>query len=213
MKTLDCYFDFVSPFSYFAVEQIDRFPRGVEIRLMPVLFAGLLNHWKHKGPAELAPKRRFTMRYVQWLATRHHIPLRIPPAHPFNPLAVLRLSIALNNEPDVVRQIFRFIWQQGRRPDEPDNWAELKEHLNVPDADTRISSPDVKDRLRRNGDEALERGIFGVPSFVVDGEIFWGFDAVGFVIDYLRNPTLFQSAEMQRVSNLPIGVERQDKQT
>lgn len=209
MKTVEWYFDFVSPFSYLAMEQSHRLPKDTEITFTPILFAGLLKHWNHKGPAEIPEKRRFTMRHIQWLASRHGIPLKIPPAHPFNPLAVLRLSLALNNDPEVIREIFRFIWRDGRRPDESDSWQDLTHNLNVKDADERVTSPDVKDELRRNGERALQLGVFGVPTFLVNGELFWGFDALDFVSDYLLDPRLLESDEMRRLSQLPIGAERQ----
>lgn len=66
----------------------------------------------------------------------------------------------------------------------------------------------MKQELRANGRRALDLGVFGVPSLVVDGELFWGFDALDFVIDYLRNPAIFDSDEMRRITELPVGVER-----
>lgn len=207
-QKVDFYFDVLSPFCYFALKLLESLPADTELKFIPVLFAGLLKHWNHKGPAELPPKRRFTMRHVQWMAQKRGIPFTMPPAHPFNPLAALRLSIALDNDPSVVREIFDFIWCEGQRPDDPQSWQALIERLNVADAETRIAAPAVKDQLRRNGEQAIARGVFGVPTFVVDGELFWGHDAVDFLNDYLRNPAMLQSAEMRRASELPIGVAR-----
>lgn len=207
-QRLELYFDFVSPFSYFAVERLERDANDVGVTLVPVLFAGLLKHWQHKGPAEIPSKRRFTMRYVQWLATRHDIPFKVPPAHPFNPLGALRLALALGGEPDAIRAIFRFIWQEGRRPDNPEDWRTLVERLNVEDADARIGRPDVKEALRQNGERALALGLFGVPTFVVRSELFWGFDALPFALEYARDPTVLENAEMRRLTDLPIGAVR-----
>ena len=202
-------FDFLSPFAYLVRERFDRLPQDTTLVYTPVLFAGLLKHWGQKGPAEIQSKRSFTNRHLQWLAGKHNIPYRMPPAHPFNPLAVLRLSIALNNDPDVVRTIFRFIYRDGKRPDDPDSWKELIRVLNVADADEHIAAQRVKDQLRHNCDEAINRGVFGVPTFLVDDEIFWGFDAFDFLIDYLRDSTVLHNDEMRRVTELPVGVARQ----
>ena len=207
-KELQFYFDFLSPFAYLVLESIDRLPQGTTLVYMPVLFAGLLKHWGQKGPAEIQSKRSFTHRHLQWVAGKHNIPYRMPPAHPFNPLGVLRLSVALNNDPDVVQAIFRFIWRNGKRPDDPDSWKELTQMLNVTDAEQRMAAPAIKDQLRHNCDEAIKRGVFGVPTFVVDDQIFWGFDAFDFLVDYLNDPTVLDNDEMRRVSNLPIGAER-----
>ena len=99
MKTIDWYFDFISPFAYLASASLQRLPESVELRLHPILFAGLLKHHETKGPAEIPSMRRFTFRHIRWLADRHHIELKPPPAHPFNPLPLLRLAIALDADP------------------------------------------------------------------------------------------------------------------
>ncbi|MFQ5761110.1 MAG: 2-hydroxychromene-2-carboxylate isomerase [Acidiferrobacterales bacterium] len=209
MKEVTWYFDFISPFSYMAMEQRHRLPPGTKIKFIPVLFAGLLNHWGHKGPAEIPSKRRFTSRHVQWLASKQGLPLKMPPAHPFSPIAVLRLSIALDNDADAIEKIFRFIWRDGRRPDDTQGWQDLTRTLGVDDADARVSAPSVKQELRRNGDKALHSGVFGVPSFVADDELFWGIDALDFLVDYLNDPTVLHNEEMRRISDLPVGAERQ----
>ena len=87
-------FDVISPFAYLAFSRLEELPDGVELQLVPVLLAALLNHFGQRGPAEIPPKRRFTYRFVLWRARRLGLPLRMPPAHPFNPLAALRLIIA-----------------------------------------------------------------------------------------------------------------------
>jgi 2-hydroxychromene-2-carboxylate isomerase len=208
MKPIDWYFDFVSPFSYLQLEAFTRLPPETEVTLHPVLFAGLLRHWGHKGPAEIPEKRRFTYRFVQWLAERDGVPLKFPPVHPFNPIKALRLAIAAGNGIEPVRTIFQHIWREGKSIDDDKQWKELCKKVGVVDADTRISEPQIKDELKRNGERAVAAGLFGVPSFVIDGEIFWGVDATGMVVDYLREPQRFQVGELGRVADLPIGVER-----
>ena len=208
MTNLNWYFDFVSPFSYLQTHRFSDLPQRQRITFVPVLFAGLLNHWQSKGPAELPPKRVFTYRYVQWYANRHGIPFRMPPAHPFNPLKALRLCIAAGSSAGSVEQIFAFIWAQGRALDDGAEWEQLAGRIGVYDANTRIDSPEVKDTLRRNTEQAAERGVFGVPTFEVDGNLFWGVDATDMLIDYLSEDAVFSSPEMRRVSNLPEGVRR-----
>ncbi|NJN46902.1 MAG: 2-hydroxychromene-2-carboxylate isomerase [Candidatus Competibacteraceae bacterium] len=183
-------------------------PAGVEVRLKPVLLAGLLKHWDSKGPAEIAAKRRFTYRYVLWLARRHGVTLRMPPEHPFNPLPALRLAIALDCRPQAVRAIFRYFWHDGHSGDNPVAWAKLLEQLKVDNAEERLAFPSVKNTLRQNTEDAIRWGVFGVPTFRVDKELFWGFDATQMMLDYLHHHQQFEDAEMVRVSNLPVGVQR-----
>jgi len=208
MKTIDWYFDFISPYAYLQFERHNRLPDDIAIRYQPVLFAGLLNHWEHKGPAEIPGKRQFTYRYTQWLADHIGVPMRMPPVHPFTPLPPLRLAIAMHSERAAIEEIFRFIWRDGNNPGDPEHWATIGERLGINDVDKRIADPQVKTTLRANTETALAHGVFGVPTFVIDEQLFWGFDATDMVIDYLANPELFATAEMQRISHLPQGASR-----
>ena len=63
-------------------------------------------------------------------------------------------------------------------------------------------------QLRDNTDWAITQGVFGVPTFVIDGELFWGHDAFEMVLDYLRDPEQFADEEMRRIDHLPVGVIR-----
>lgn len=208
MKTIDWYFDFISPFAYLASESLQRFPGDVEIRPLPILFAGLLKHHDTRGPAEIEPMRRFTFRHIRWLADRHGIPLVPPPAHPFNPLKLLRLAIALEADLVTVQHLFQFVWAEGHSSDDETAWQSLLEDLGAGDIAAEIGSETVKNRLRENTEAAIESGIFGVPAFVVDGQVFWGFDSIDFVRDFLANPTLFDSAAMQAIETMPVAVRR-----
>jgi len=203
---VDWYFDFISPFAYLQWQRLRREAPSLVIRPHPVLFAGLLKHWDNKGPVEIPPKRGWTYAHCLWIAHRHQIPMQLPARHPFNPLPLLRLSIALNNAPEVVDRLFRFVWQDGHLPDEPGHWTQLLSELGV-DEDM-LKSDDVKTRLIANGDAAISAGVFGVPSAVVNGECFWGVDATDMLLAFLSGDSFFSSAEWQRSHSLPEGLQR-----
>lgn len=212
MATADWYFDFVSPFSYLQCEQLPALERTINIRYKPVLFAGLLKANAHRGPAEIPSKRRFTYQFVAWQAKQLGIPLKFPAAHPFNPLSLLRLAIVADCDPRAIRQIFRFVWRDGRIGDLPIEWAELLAQLDIPnvhEATARIGAPEVKDALRVNTEEAIARGVFGVPTLIVGSDLFWGVDATAMFADYVAQGCRFTDAEMRRIADLPIGVERE----
>jgi 2-hydroxychromene-2-carboxylate isomerase len=209
MATADWYFDFISPFSYLQSEQLALLGPKVRIRYRPVLFAGLLGAHGQKGNAEIAGKRVFTYRFVVGQAKRLAITLKMPPEHPFNPLPLLRLAIACDCSPEAVHRIFRFVWRDGRLPDLPIEWAELVADLRLPDAQRRIAEPEVKDALRRNTDEAIARGVFGVPTLAVGDELFWGADATQMAADYIAAGQRWTDPEYERVTALPVGAVRQ----
>lgn len=202
------YFDFVSPYAYLQSRLLHKFAGKAAVAMVPVLFAGLLNHWKNIGPAEFPAKRLWTYRFCTWFARDHGIPFKFPPRHPFNPLKPLRLAIAQGAAPAAVHAIFDFIWAEGRDPTDPAEWKVLGAALGAADPDAATEKQDVKDTLRKNTEAAIAAGVFGVPSFAVGGEVFWGVDATDFVLQYLDNPALLRGPEFQRVANLPAGAER-----
>ena len=119
MKHITFYLDFISPYAYLAFEQLPVALMGhsYSVSYQPILFAALLKHHGQLGPAEMAPKRDWTYRQVLWLAQRHGVELQLPAAHPFNPLALLRLALACEAQgrPSryVCETIFRHVWRGG----------------------------------------------------------------------------------------------------
>ncbi len=204
----DWYFDFISPYAYLQLMQFKRLPDSLAIRYRPILFAGLLKHWGQIGPAEIPAKRRHTYRQCQWLAERAGIPFKFPSVHPFNPLRALRLCIALDTEPAVIGAIFEFIFAEGRNIQSDDDWKLLADRLEVDDPDALVSRQTVKDTLRENTEQAIRLGIFGVPTFVVGGELFWGVDQTDMLLEYLADPDMFSREEMARLDSIRMGVKR-----
>ena len=207
-RSADWYFDFISPYSYLQFKHFHKLPNSLEIRLIPVLFAGLLNHWGHKGPAEIPAKRTEMYRYCHWYAKRLGISFRTPPAHPFNPLKVLRLAIALNSNHRTVEQIFDFIWSEGNDIHSQDGFNALLSCLKIKDIENLISSNTIKKALRDNTEQAIAAGVYGIPTFIIENCLFWGFDRTDMLLEYLNNPTMMQTPEMIRLTRVPTSKER-----
>ena len=202
------YFDFVSPFSYVALAEVEALTRDTEIAFRPVLFGAMLKHYGQLGPAEVAPKRVQTYRLCVWKARERGLGFRFPPCHPFNSLKLLRLATALDAESGVVRTIFECIWREGRDPQSPETFAVLRERLGVEDIDALIEAKGAKDKLRESTQAAIDQGVFGVPTLALGRELFWGTDALAMARAYLADPRLFEEGEMRRADHLPVGVER-----
>jgi 2-hydroxychromene-2-carboxylate isomerase len=208
MRRVTWYFDFISPYAYFSLHTLERLgiDAAAELDYQPVLLAGILNHWGQKGPAEIAPKRVWTYRSCAWWARQNNIPFRIPAAHPFNPLPYLRLCIAAGNSAVAVRTIFDGLWTSGVDPADPAAVASLAASLGVPLE--RITDPSVKSALRVSTERAVEKGVFGVPTFGIDEHLFWGNDSVDFAAAYLRDPSIMLTREMKLIDELPVGASR-----
>ncbi|MBK0394780.1 2-hydroxychromene-2-carboxylate isomerase [Ramlibacter algicola] len=190
MKHITFYLDFISPYAYLAFEKLPAALEGVShsVTYQPILFAGLLKHHGQLGPAEIPGKREWTYRQVLWQAHEHGIPMQMPSAHPFNPLALLRLAIACGPNRFVCETIFRHAWRGGADAADAARVQALQQQL-APGRDP--ASDDVKNALKQATNDAIARGLFGVPTFAVDDKLFWGFDALSMLRAYLLGDAWF----------------------
>lgn len=208
MKHLTFYFDVISPYAYLAFEALPECLAGHSHSVIykPVLFAALLKHHGQLGPAEIEGKREWTYRQALWLAQRQNTPLQMMAAHPFNPLALLRLAVACDvPNRHVCETIFRHVWRGGADTADAVRLAELTAFLSParsPDSD------EVKATLKANCDEAIARGVFGVPTIEVDGKLFWGLDALPMLRDYLNGAAWFQTDAWAQAAQVPVGQAR-----
>ena len=184
---------------------------SVSVEYRPVLLAGLLQHWGSKGPAEIEPKRAWTFRQIAWAAHQLGIPIDTPAQHPFNPLALLRLLHACAPEGGGApnrwqcEQVFHHVWRGGADANDAQRLAELRARLAPPRAPDDES---VKQSLKLLTAQALEAGIFGVPTIEVDGKYFWGLDALDMLAAFLRGDAWFAGPAWDLAGIAPPGVRR-----
>ncbi len=204
------YFDVISPFAYLALGEIEQLAQRITVTYRPILFAALLEHWKHLGPAEIPPKRIHTYRLVLFEARRRGIAFRFPPSHPFNPLRPLRLLAALDADPKAIRIVMDGIWRDGLDLSLKENWDAICAALGLdPEhATDLINASETKAKLRANTDAAVAAKLFGVPTLQIGDELFWGADALPMARAYLDDPAMFKSGEMLRIATLRASVAR-----
>lgn len=180
-KGLVFYFDYLSPYAYLASTQLPALAArcGREIRAVPVLFAAMLDASGARGPAEIPLKREYMFRDVNRIARTLGVRIEPPATHPFNPLAALRMSHAADDW-RLVEALYRATWIESRRVDRPEVVATIADEIGLDGAALleRSRSPEIKSRVRAVTEEAIARGAFGVPTMIVDGELFWGVDAL-----------------------------------
>ena len=200
------YFDFISPFAYLQWPKVRPLLAEFGITPVPIVFGAVLDALGQRGPAEIPHKREFTYRHVLWMAREAGVPMRFPPAHPFNPIAALRLCVAAGCSVASIDAIFDHLWGQGRAGDDIDALAPVAQSLGL--TAEAANAPEVKARLRHHTDSAIAVGVFGVPTLALGNALFWGNDSHAFAVAALRDPALFDDAEMQRVAALPVGIRR-----
>lgn len=182
-RTIEFYLDVVSHNAYLAWCKLPALAarHAVDFRTRPVVFGALLKAHGQLGPAEVPPKSNWMIRDVLRKADRLGIEIRPPAFHPFNPLMALRAIVAQPDEPARRRLtdvLFRAAWADGENVADA---ATLERVLtaagfNGSDLLQQTGTARVKDALRAATDDALARGVFGVPTMIVDGELFWGLD-------------------------------------
>jgi 2-hydroxychromene-2-carboxylate isomerase len=161
------------------------------------------------GPAEIPGKREWTYRQVVWQAKQMGVHLDTPLTHPFNPLSLLRLAVACSDEgaPNryVCETIFRYVWQGGKEADDAERFTKLMEG-QAPKRD--VQDPDVKNQLKNNTEQAIAKGVFGVPTFAIDDKLFWGLDSLPMVRQYIEKDPLFDEADWQSAEAIKSGITR-----
>lgn len=193
------YFDPISPYSWLAGLQIDRLDAaGLQLDFRPVLFAGLLAAHGTKGPAEIPAKRAYTFRDVMRQAAGLGRKMTGPPAHPFNPLRALRMCIAV--EDAAARRRFGLAlmdaaWGRGLDLTAAERLIRIAEECGLDGAALSLAAEDpaIKQRLAAQTGAAVAAGIFGVPTFVCAGEIFWGADRIDAVLRRAAGNTIDES--------------------
>lgn len=208
MKHIDFYLDFISPYAYLAFEQLPQALEGLsyEVAYKPVLLGAIVRHHGQRAPAEIPAKRSWTYRHVLWLGHAHGIPIEMPATHPYNPLPHLRLALAATALPDgainryLAETLFREVWRGGLEAADPARLAALAQRLQ-PARDP--AGAEVKAQLKANTDEAIARGVFGTPAFVVDDRVFWGFDGLAMLRAYLAGDDWFAGPQWAQADQRP----------
>jgi 2-hydroxychromene-2-carboxylate isomerase len=182
-RSLRFYFDYLSSNAWLAWTQLPALAakHGAAIEPVPVLFAGLLEAHGQLGPAEIPAKTRWMIRNNLRKAALLGVPLHPPAHHPFNPLLALRVSslpLEGSRRRALVDGLFRAVWVDGLHVSEPGVVERVASAAGLDGAAlvAGAQTPEAKALLRRHTDDAIARGVFGVPSVELRGELFWGYD-------------------------------------
>jgi len=182
-RTLNFYFDYLSPYAYFSWRKLDAFCQENNLTLnpQPVVFGKLLDHWGQLGPAEIPPKREWLAKYCNRYAHLHGFEMNPPKYHPFNSLTALRLSLAEvcgDHQNKVINAIFEAGWTQGKDIGNPQVLSDILNGvgLNGEALCQKIQETNIKGILKQSTSDAIALGVFGVPTMIIDGQLFWGND-------------------------------------
>ncbi len=210
----DFFFDPISPYAWLAARSMDALEdAGVQVRFVPVLFAGLLKAHGKLGPAEVPAKRLYLFRDVMREAARRGLPFAGPPGHPFNPLAALRMCTALGDERERRRLALALMtacWERGEDVSDAAVLARLADEAGFDGHALleRAAAPEVKQALAAATDAAIAGGVFGVPTFRLDGELFWGGDRIEALLWRLEGGSIDEDRLARFLAGEPLAQRR-----
>jgi len=217
MKIIEFYFDFVSPYSYLSWVQLFHYfsPNNDGLSsldrkkfiLKPIFLSQIFSSYDQVPPAQITSKRDYLFKRCLKVAEKKSIRLNIPAVLPFNPLFALRLATrecSGENQIKVIDLLFKLIWEKSIDPSDPQAIIREMNEYGLPGEELIDASMkrDIKLALRKNNQEALERGVFGAPSFYVarkessgnledESEIFWGEDSLEDLQLYLKGKNYY----------------------
>lgn len=195
---LDFWFEFASTYSYPTAMRIEKLAvaRGVRIAWRPFLLGPIFKEqgW-NDSPFNLYPiKGRYMWRDLERICERQGIPLRHPSKFPRNGLLAARVACQFSTAPwigDFVRAVYTANFAEDREIADPDTIADCLSRLGQ-DATPILeaaAADDAKSALRTQSKAAADLGIFGAPSFIANGELFWGNDRLERALDWVAAPT------------------------
>jgi 2-hydroxychromene-2-carboxylate isomerase len=204
------YFDYVSPNAYLAWKRLPDLAaqHTLAIEPVPVLFAGLLEAHRQLGPAEVPAKLRWMFKNNLRKAAQLGVPLNPPAFHPFNPLLALRVSslpLAAETRRALIDAFFAAVWARGLHVSEPAAIDRIAAEIGLDGAAllAQAGAPECKAALRQQTDDAIVRGVFGVPTMEAGGELFWGYDDLPYLELFLRGKDPLDPAQWQRLRDAP----------
>jgi 2-hydroxychromene-2-carboxylate isomerase len=188
VKQIEFLFDYGSPFSYLADTQMPALAArtGAKLVYTPILLGGVLKATGNASPMAVPAKGKYMSVELKRWASRFGIPALNNPFFPINTMKLMRGAVASQQLGVFDRYhatIFPAFWGKGLNLGDAEVFAGVLEASKLPAAEIlRASETDeVKDRLRRNTDDAVARGMFGAPAFFVGPEMFWGNDRLDWV--------------------------------
>ena len=216
MRKLEFYFDYLSPYAYFAWRKVEKFcsSHNIELIIKPIVFGKLLDHWGQLGPAEISPKRDWLIKYCLFYAQQNEIPLLFPKNHPFNSLTALRASlteVSGSYQSKLVSAIFESGWGKGADIGNSDVISEIVKNVGLDPQEVidAVAKDETKLLLKESTNEAISKGVFGIPTIIYDEELFWGNDQFEYLSQIIKDEYRANDELVRDIIARPRAIDRQ----
>ena len=193
-KKVEFFFDVGSPASCLAWTQLESIAQRANAKIIwrPMLLGAVFQAVGNTSPAAIPAKGAYMLKDLQRFSNIYGVPFNFNPFFPLNTMHLMRGATAYLEEPEFqtyLAAVFNALWTEKLNMESPEVVAAVltKAGLDTTDFMDRISESEVKERLKDTTEEAVTRGVFGAPSFFVNGEMFFGQDRLSFVETALKD--------------------------
>ena len=192
-KTIDFYFDFISPYSFLAHKRIKILEeqKKVEFIYKPILLGGLHNLAGITAPALIKSKKGFLVDDCEMIAKKYKIEFVFNSKFPINSLKLMRGLLIVNDEikKKYIDEFFDAYWSLNIDLSTEENISNVLNKINFDPKIffENINKQETKDLLAKLTQQAFEKKIFGAPTFVLNSKLFWGQDRLDYALDELKN--------------------------
>ena len=188
--TLEFFYDYVSTYSYLANSQLGRI--DAEVKYRPMFLGGVLKATGNRAPLTVPIKFKYLNHDVARWVDRYEIPFNMNPNFPQNTVKALRLALVAMHKgrfDEVHQALFNAMWVDQQDLSDDAVLAQIAGNAGLSAKETlaEIATDAIKDELRANTDEAIDRGVFGAPTLFVGDEMFFGNDRFDFIEAALEN--------------------------
>jgi 2-hydroxychromene-2-carboxylate isomerase len=190
IKTFEFYFDFASPYAFLAHKQIRDIENenSIKIKYKPILLGGLLKSAGIKPIEDIPVKGKHMIKDCKLLAEKHSISFKFNSYFPIITLDLMRCALIAEKKnflQNFTNKVFDAIWKDGLNLNDKSIFEKLLKNMDVNPINFLTDSMDEKNKcdLKNRTDDAFKKGIFGIPSFIINNKVFWGQDRLEFVLN------------------------------
>jgi 2-hydroxychromene-2-carboxylate isomerase len=189
-KTVDFYFDFASPNAYLSHQVVPRIEErtGTKFNYIPVLLGGIFKATNNKPPMEaffgILNKNEYQSVEMKRFQERHGIDkFKMNPHFPVMSLQIIRGAVGAQQDgylDKYIDEVLKHMWEEPKKMDDPEVIKEAFTESGF-DADrlmNQMQDPEIKAQLIENTEKAVKRGTFGIPTFFVGDDIYFGKDTL-----------------------------------
>jgi len=192
-KSIDFYFDIISPYSYIAHKKIEKVikEKNILFNYKPILLGGLHKLAEITAPAFNEFKMKNMKNDCELVSRKNDIPFKWNEKFPINSISIMRGYLFINNEKrkDYLEKFFNAYWRDNVDLSIQENFKKVLENLEIDQASflDGIGNEKIKEKLKQLTTEAFNIEIFGAPTFICNNKIFWGQDRLEYAIDEFLN--------------------------